>query len=84
MGRKQSVVINGTKSSLTDVKSGIPQGSVLGPLLFVVFINDMSSGITSTCTHFLDDSKIYGPVDTDEGIQAIQKDLTQLVGWSEK
>ena len=84
VGRKQSVVINGTKSSLTDVKSGIPQGSVLGPLLFVVFINDMSSGVTSACKLFADDSKIYGPVSTEVGIQAIQKDLTQLVGWSEK
>jgi ribonuclease P/MRP protein subunit RPP40 len=84
VGRKQSVVINGTKSSLTDVKSGIPQGSVLGPLLFVVFINDMSSSVTSKCKLFADDSKIYGPVDTEEGIQTIQKDLNQLVGWSDK
>jgi hypothetical protein len=52
--------------------------------MFVVFINDMSSGVTSACKLFADDSKIYGPVSTEEGIQAIQKDLTQLVGWSEK
>ena len=84
VSRKQSVVINGTKSSWTEVKSGIPQGSVLGPLLFVVFINDMSAGVASTCKLFADGSKLYEPVSTDEGIQAIQKDLTQLVGWSEK
>ena len=83
MGRKQNVVINGTKSSWTDVNCRISQGSILGPP-FVVFFNDMSYGVTSTCKLFADDPKIYGPVDTDQGIQTIQKDLTQLVGWSKK
>ena len=41
-------------------------------------------GVASTCKLFADDSKLYGPVSTDDGIQAIQKDLTQLVAWSEK
>ena len=59
--RKQQVLIGGTKSSLKEVKSGVPQGSILGPLLFVFFINDMSE-VVSTDTHivlYADDAKIW-------------------------
>ena len=57
--RKQKVAVEGKMSSLTDVKSGIPQGSVLGPVLFVVFINDMPNNVLSTCNMFADDTKVY-------------------------
>ena len=57
--RKQNVAVEGEMSSWTDVKSGIPQGSVLGPILFVVFINDMPNSALSTCNMFADDVKIY-------------------------
>jgi ribonuclease P/MRP protein subunit RPP40 len=62
VGRKQQVVIDGIKSQATEVKSGIPQGSVLSPLLFVIYINDLPAGISSSCKLFADDSKIYGGV----------------------
>ena len=64
--RKQKVVVEGEMLSWTDVKSGIPQGSVLGPILFVVFINDMPNNVLSTCKMFADDAKVYREVNKPE------------------
>ena len=59
-GRRQRVIVNGSKSPWTyRVTNGIPQGSVLGPLLFVGYVNDMPENITSTAYMFADDSKVY-------------------------
>ena len=58
-GRTQKVKINSHLSSKTEVHSGIPQGSILGPILFTIFINDLPEGIKSTCKIFADDTKIY-------------------------
>ena len=56
--RRQRVIVNGSKSSWTRVTSGIPQGSVLGPLLFVCYVNDMPENITSTAYMFADDTNV--------------------------
>ena len=82
--RRQRVVINGTQSQEADVTSGIPQGSVLGPLLFVVFINDLPQNVKSTVKMFADDTKLFGRSDNVQGQQNIQKDLDQLQQWSDK
>ena len=58
-GRRQRVVVNGSKSTWAKVTSGIPQGSVLGPLLFVCFTNDMPSVVASPVHLFADDTKLY-------------------------
>ena len=63
-GRRQRVVVNGSKSTWAKVTSGIPQGSVLGPLLFVCFINDMPSVVKSPVHLFADDTKLYRRVTT--------------------
>ena len=83
-GRKQRVVVGGSSSEWKDVTSGVPQGSVIGPLLFIIYINDLPDNIVSTLYMFADDTKCFreiaGP--NDQGI--LQSDLDQLQKWSKK
>ena len=82
--RKQTVVINGIKSSEGKVTSGIPQGSVLGPLLFVIYINDLPRGLKTVAKMFADDTKVFARSDTDDGAINLQKDIDELQNWSDK
>ena len=80
--RKQRVIINNSSSQDADVTSGIPQGSVLGPLLFVAYINDLPRGLKSTAKMFADDTKLYARSDTENGPSDLQDDLNALQEWS--
>ncbi len=82
--RKQRVVVNGEKSSWTPVSSGVPQGSVLGPILFLIYINDIDIGINSPISKFADDTKIGRPVTDNKDRQNLQNDLDTISKWSEK
>ena len=84
--RSQKVKVNDQLSRSTDIASGIPQGSVLGPMLFVFYINDLPDNIQSDVLLFADDTKLFSigqpPVEDEEDV--LQKDLDRLQAWSEK
>ena len=64
--------------------SGIPQGSVLGHLLFLIYKYDLDNNITSNVLTFADDTRLFRKVNTDDDKQHLQNDLDKLVNWSEK
>ena len=82
--RRQRVIINGVSSQKASVTSGIPQGSVLGPLLFVIYINDLPRGLKTTAKMFADDTKLYTRSDIENGPDNLQSDLNALQLWSER
>lgn len=82
--RRQKVVVNSVDSDWQNITSGIPQGSVLGPVLFIIYINDMPDVLTSVCKIFADDSKIYRSIQDPSDQDSIQEDLLHLCDWSEK
>ena len=80
--RKQKVSVNGVLSSSRPVVSGVPQGSVLGPVLLLLFINDISNSIRSNLRLFADDCVLYKEVATQQDCQILQQDLHLLSHWS--
>lgn len=79
--RYQSVFVNDHLSPLIHVKSGVPQGSVLGPILFLVYINDISNGMHSTVRLFADDCVIYRQISNPQDTSFLQSDLENLSKW---
>ena len=82
--RRQRVVVDGEVSNWKAVLSGVPQGSVLGPILFLIYINDLDDDITSKVLKFADDTKVFRKIKSDADRQHLQDDLNKLIEWSEK
>ena len=79
--RKQRVVIGGEHSTWTQVMSGVPQGTVLGPLLFLTYINDLPNNINSSIRLFADDCVLYREIKNEIDSQELQKDINSLMKW---
>lgn len=81
--RKQQVAVNGSTSGVAPVISGIPQGTVLGPVLFVIYINDLLDNIKSDGVMFADDTKVFRQINSREDAINLQNDLEMLEKWTE-
>jgi hypothetical protein len=79
--RTQKVVIDGVESDTVPVTSGVPQGSVIGPLLFIIYINDLPDKIKSKCRLFADDSLLYRKIKSERDKQELQLDLEEVINW---
>ena len=80
--RTQKVVVNGTYSSPCGVTSGVPQGSVLGSILFLICINNITSNIHSQLRLFVDDCLVYCPINSPADHKTFQDDLYKLSVWA--
>ena len=82
--RRQRVCVKGVKSAWEEVWSGVPQGSVLGPLLFLIYINDLEEEVVSKVFKFADDTKLFRQGRDTVDALGMQKDLDRLVEWADK
>ena len=78
------LVVDGEASSWKSVLSGVPQGSVLGPILFLVCINDLEEGVTGRILTFADDTNQFRKTQKIGDKRKLQDDIDKLVRWSEK
>ena len=82
--RRQRVSVGGALSNWADVTSGVPQGSVLGPTLFLIYINDLDIDIVSKLSKFADDSKLCKSINNQTDVSILQNDLSLLEKWADK
>ena len=79
--RRQRVILGNSFSEWSDVLSGVPQGSVLGPLLFVIFVKDLTNVIKNTCKLYADDCKLLAPVRDAHDAASLQSDIHAVQKW---
>lgn len=85
LDRRQKVILNTSSSNSCSLSAGVPQGSVLGPLLFIIYINDIAGNLTSLCRLYADDTSFsYSDSDREQIFSVISHDLVELDKWSNK
>ena len=82
--RTRKVVVDGSSSESARVRSGVPQGTVLGPLLFLTYINDLPSTVSSQVRLFADDCLLYRPIKCRADQEQLQRDLSVLQYWADR
>ena len=84
--RKQFILVNGSISKASHVTSGVPQGTVLGPILFLIMINDIDENISakSKVSLFADDTRVMRPIRTEEDVEDLQRDLDTIYDWQKE
>ena len=82
--RTHQVLVNGSHSETQIVTSGVPQGTVLGPHLFLIYINDIENNLTSKIRLFADDGALYRKIDTLANSHSLQQDILRLQDWADK
>ena len=81
--RKQQVVLNGQHSPWDNANAGVPQGSILGPLLFLIYINDLSNNLSSNCKLFADDTFLFSAVNNiHTSATTLCRDLNAITNWA--
>ena len=80
--RQQRIIVNGSESGWKNITSGIPQGSVLGPILFLIYINHLPGAMSCLIKLFADDAKLYSTVENDEKELALQNQVTRSENWA--
>ena len=77
--RRQRVVLNGQASTWTNIIAGVPQGSILGPLLFLIYINDLSEGLSTNAKIFVDNTSLFSVIhDSQTSENVLNKDLEMI------
>ena len=83
--RQQSVVVDGVSSFKVPIQSGVPQGKVLGPLLFIIFINDMKLSVKGSIIRlFADDTRILKHIASTDDTRVLQSDLSSVIKWAKR